>query len=369
MLSSAARPMQCFARMLFVTDRPERSVHLQCRGSAPMYAAMLALAMLVVAGRAPAQTSGDKAAAEALFRNGVELFNAGKYNEACSKFEASQRIDAGLGTQLYLADCYEKMGKLASAWATFREAESIAKGRGDSQRSEVARGRAEKLEPRLPKLWLKVTEASDPNLVVTRDGAVVPRESWGIALPVDPGEHLIEAKAPQKKPFSTKVTVSGERGEVEVTIPALAAAPDEASSTSPAPSEMPETPMQDAPPEPSNGSGQRTAGLIVGGIGVVGLVVGGIFGLQAKSKNDDSLDECRTDDASLCSAEGVALRDDARTAATVSTVAMAVGGAALVGGIVLYLTAPSDTEVGGAPLRVAATATPNAAFMSLRGGW
>src|SRR5581483_3808708 len=100
--------------------------------------------------------------------------NAGKYDEACPKVEASQRLDAGLGTLLFLADCYEKGGKLASAWATFREAESIAAGRGDQPREQIARTRSAALEPRLSKLWIKVVEGNDAAIVVKRDGEPIP---------------------------------------------------------------------------------------------------------------------------------------------------------------------------------------------------
>src|SRR6185503_8821656 len=106
-------------------------------------------------GAAPAalgQSSADKSAAEALFQAGRDLMTQGKYDEACTKFEGSQKLDAGLGTLLFLADCYEKANRFASAWATFREAESIAAGRGDQGRAQVAKSRYGALEPRLSRL-------------------------------------------------------------------------------------------------------------------------------------------------------------------------------------------------------------------------
>src|SRR5689334_4617393 len=150
------------------------------------------MAALCVSPGAGAQ-EGNKAAAEALFTAGRDLMAQGKFSEACAKFEGSQKLDAGLGTLLYLADCYERANRLASAWATFKEAESIAMGRNDQSRAQVAKERYGKIEPRLSKVVVRVADGNDPQTVVKDRGQVVPRESWGIAVPVDAGDQTVEA--------------------------------------------------------------------------------------------------------------------------------------------------------------------------------
>jgi hypothetical protein len=306
---------------------------------------------------------GNKAAAEALFSAGRDLMAQGKFNEACTKFEGSQKLDAGLGTLLYLADCYERANRLASAWATFKEAESIAMGRSDQSRAQVAKERYTKLEPRLSKIVVRIADGNDPQTVVKHHGHVVPRESLGIALPVDAGDQAVEAGAPGRKTWTASVRVEGEGVTVPIDVPVLqmdnAAKPEAA--TTPLPNEPP-PPAADAGAQGSGGSTQRTIGIIVGGVGVVGIVVGTVFGLKAKSKNDQSKDECSTPDPNRCSADGVELRNQALNAAKIGTVGMIVGGVGLVGGITLFLTAPSDkpASASGPSLRIAGGADGSA---------
>src|SRR5690349_11155528 len=114
-----------------------------------------------------AQSATDKAAAEALFQQGHTLLIANKLDEACPKLAESLRLDVGLGTMLYLAECYERSGKTASAWAQFREAQATA-AKDKDPREKVARDRADKLEPNLSKLSIVVTSENDQaDLVIT----------------------------------------------------------------------------------------------------------------------------------------------------------------------------------------------------------
>src|SRR4030095_15910449 len=94
-------------------------------------------------------SASDKASAEALFDEALRAMKEGKYAEACPKLENSQRIDPGVGTLLYLGECYEKIGRTASAWATFREAASQAEAGGQTKRAKAARERIAKLDSKL----------------------------------------------------------------------------------------------------------------------------------------------------------------------------------------------------------------------------
>jgi hypothetical protein len=102
---------------------------------------------------------------------------------------------------------------------------------------------------------------------------------------------------------------------------------------------------------------QRVAGYLVGGVGVAGLAVGGVFAFLAYDKNKKSLDECRKGEPSACTPHGVDLRESAQSAGTVATVATIAGGALVVTGVTLLLSAPSPRESALGSARAKTTAT------------
>lgn len=320
----------------------------------PLALALTFCPLYAAPGVAHAQTSADdKAAAEALFDQGLELMKAGKYAEACPRLESSQRVDPGVGTLLYLGECYEKLGKTASAWATFREAASAASAAGQNDRAAIGNDRAQKLMPRLLRLQLELAPELEglDGLEILRDGKPVARALWGTPIPVDPGEHALEVRAPGHETHRTTFRGEGEGKTATLRLPALKrveGAP--ADATEPAATGSGSAAVGvDA--TPSDGTAQRTTGLVLGGLGVVGVGVGSFFGLRAIQKNKDAEESCS---GSSCSTPGgVDLTNDALSAARISNVAFLAGGALLAGGVVLYLTAPKQREV--ARLHVAPT--------------
>jgi serine/threonine-protein kinase len=312
------------------------------------------LASLTLARGVSAQGSDQKAAAEHLFEEGRAKLLEKSYDEACPKLAESQRLDPSIGTALYLAACYEKVGKSASAWAMFREAGELSAREGDAKRGALARARAEALEPTLSRLAIVVPPpARVPGLAVARDGAEVGAVLWGSAVPVDPGEHRVVASAPGKRPFETTVDVRGPR--VDVTVPVL----DDALAVDPGPAAPAPAPTVVAEPE-GRGNGQRAIGIALGGAGVVGLLAGVVFAVRTSALVDDARARgCDTgkspvqcpDDAN--GREGFAAMSDARTTwRPLQVGALLVGAGLLVAGGVVFFTAPSSQSPSQSPRAV-----------------
>ncbi len=305
--------------------------------------ALVLAACAAVPGVASAQSAQDKAAADVLFQQGKKLMLDNKFSDACPKFAESLRLDTGLGTMLWLADCYERSGKTASAWGQFQEAAETAAKTKDA-REKVARERSKQLEPRLVKLQVVVAESNVvPGLEVRRDGSLIGKPLWGTAVPIDPGSHELVATAPGFKTWEGSIDASAVGKTATVTIPKLT--PDEAPKDAPvvvvAPKEL---------PKGDRGNMQRTIGLVAGGVGVVGVGLGVVFGLSAKSKLADSNANGHCQPNNHCDEIGFQSRSDSKDAATLSTVAFAVGGVALAAGAVLYFTAPKGPQKAGLQL-------------------
>ncbi len=317
------------------------------------------LLALVLPRPAHAQDEAErKAAAEALFQEGRERLTEGKVEEACPLFERSQSLDPAVGTLLNLADCYERAGRLASAWTTYTSAVTAARTRGQQERAEHATARAEALRPKLATLKITVPAGSRvQGLVVRRDGAMVEPAAYDIALPVDAGTRRIEVTAPGCETWSTTVTVTDGAKGLEVVVPALRAelAPQAgeangAPTSTDAPKGQAAAPGADATKEPHSSWLASPSGLMAIG-GVVALGASGYFTWHALSLKSDSLDHCPTSD-NLCDARGVSLRNDARAAGNWATVTGLVGGALLGGALVVYyLDRPSTTATADAQTR------------------
>jgi serine/threonine-protein kinase len=292
--------------------------------------------------------AGETAAAQALFDQARALIEQDRFAEACPKLEESQRLDPAWGTLINLADCYEHVGRTASAWSRFIQVASGSRQAGQTARADAAKARAQALEERLSKLVISVVEAdATAGIVVKRDGVVVGAAQWDAAVPVDPGEHMIEASAPGRRAWRTTVVVGARSDYKKVIVPSLEREPAKASEA-PAPAHGAEA--------ASSWSGMRIAGVTVGAMGAAALGVAGYFGVRALIYKHDSNETCV---GNACTPEGTDLRNKALDAGNLATIFGIGGVISLAGGTVLYVVGrspaaqPTVTVVGAADTHAA----------------
>lgn len=326
---------------------------------ARVVALMISVSLAFPAATARADPSvEDRALAASLFKEGKALMPDDtadpvearrKALAACPKFEESQRLDPSSGTILNLASCYEKIGRLASAWTTYADAVVFAKRDGRADRIAFAKERIAAIEPILSRLVVVVpVEADVPSLEIRCDGRPLRRPSWGHAMPVDPGGHVVEASAPGKRTIRRMVSVGTSSDVQTLTIDRLVDVPMQ----------------QDAP---TSAAASTSSAFVLGGAGVAWLGVGTYLGLRALSKRRESDVECAGTRG--CTSRGVSLNDQARTFADASTASFAIGLAGMGVSAYLFLSSRSApalaapaTGIERGRTRLTMTIVPNAGF-------
>jgi serine/threonine-protein kinase len=309
--------------------------------------ARIALVALVVsvACFVPAMARADAAAARALFDDARKLAASGAFQAACPKFEESYKLDPGMGTLFNLADCWEHLGKTASAWVRFREVADAAGRAGQADREKIARSRAAALESKLSRMIVQVKAPS--GVEVTKDGVAFGSAQWDTPIPVDPGAHTVEAKASGKLPWNQTVEVPP-NGSTTVVVPPLEPAPPEktAKAAGAAVSVGTTVPSADtgAPSTASSWNGQKTAAVILGGVGVAAGVFAVIKLVDYNDKVDSANGICKDACREPANTQAKSILDDARSVRTQAIVAGAIGGASLIGGAVLWFTSSPSTQ-------------------------
>lgn len=301
-------------------------------------------AALVAASPAFAQTTVDRARAQQLFDSGIEDVEAGRFAEACPKFAASQEADPKTSTLLNLGSCYERLGRIASAWGAFREAQGLARRSGRADLEKAARERADALASSLVRMTLEVPPSSRiPGLVVSRDGSKLAEGEWGVGIPVDRGEHWISAEAPGHVPWRKKVSVENDDRTIEVPLLELTGDDDSVVDSE-----------EEPPREKSWWTPQRTTGITLAGVGTAAVITGFVLALVAKGNYDDARSSCGsgTED---CPPDAVSRANDARFVATGGTITIVAGGAFIAGGVAIALFEPwgnSTTSKRGSSTRI-----------------
>ena len=182
------------------------------------------------------------------------------------------------------------------------------------------------VESALPTVVVYAKSGAGADLVdvkVTMDGQPFAMKLDGQAVAVDPGSHAFHFEAADGTVLEETVVVR--EGEKRRSVAAVIRAP-------PAPTPPTGT---EPPPKPSPA---RTAGWIVGGVGIAGIAVGAVFGIVAMGDKNNA--HCTNDVCDPGTVSGI------KNAALASTLGFVGGGVLVAGGAALVLFAPHGTRAG-----------------------
>lgn len=276
-----------------------------------------------------AHAQSTSAAAVALFDEGRAALQRKDFDTACAKFSESNRLEPAIGTAFNLANCEEQRGRLATAWALFKQVAGRMKE--DDPRLAVALERVASLDKRVPRVVLQPGLHTGEQTRVRLDDMELDRASFGSALPLDPGTHQVLIRDQSKPVRSAQLT--------------LAAGETLSFSLEPSTRNAVNAEPQSAPNASSHrilGLSRSDATLTAGVIGGAGLLVGtiaGVVGLNAQAvANADCSDRTRT-----CSQEGYDANQRAKAMALVSSIGLVVGILGSGAATYLYITAPADS--------------------------
>lgn len=300
----------------------------------------------------------ETAAARAVAVEGLKLAQAGNCAGAVPKLERAEKLYHSPVVASRLGECYVSLGRLVEGTEVLRkvlrEPVSGDKTPALTKALERAQQALDAAAPHIAALTIKVPAVSDMNVHI--DGQSVPSALIDTEVPIDPGDHVVEVAAPGFTSATSRVHVGdGEKKSVTLTLardPNAAVAPAPSTTTEPnresasvtseaAPKPAPEP--RAVPPEPRAAAhkSSHTAAYVSWGIGVAGVAAGSVLGLNAMKRYEHLHDQCPGD---VCSGAQSGDLDAAKRVGTLSTVAFGVGGAAILLGTVLFVTAGSGDD-------------------------
>jgi hypothetical protein len=237
-----------------------------------------AAALLAAPSLAHAQAGVNVTQAEALFNQGKDLINQKKYHEACERFAASYKLDEQNSTMLALAACHDLEGKTATAWGEYLLV--VNKSRG-TPAAEYADTKAKELYPRLLKIKIEANVVP-PDIAIKVDGNAIPKESLNAELPLDPGDHDLEAKASGKHDWTKHIKLRAEDSPLKVVLSMEDMTPEELKALQDKQNGVVPPSEEVTPADPV----KRWVGIGLIGVGAVGIGVGVGFLISALGLRD-----------------------------------------------------------------------------------
>jgi hypothetical protein len=155
-------------------------------------AGLIALLLLAPrAGQAQTATEGDGVeTARALFNQGLEYSDAGRWQEAADRFSRAYALKPTASIAYNLAQAYIRLGYLAGGSQLLRRSADDPEATPEVR--EAARTRLRQVTPRLGRLTVQLPR--EPGAFAYLDGRPLESSRIGVTMEVDPGPHLVQAR-------------------------------------------------------------------------------------------------------------------------------------------------------------------------------
>ena len=294
--------------------------------------------------------AGNKEAVRQLSNEADGDFEAGRYQQALEKFQRAYE-SAKVPTLLALiAKTQVKLGHLVEAYEAYHQATILERNdlwvgsiQQDAQRD--AQRSLDELQPRIPRLTIRIEGANPKGVTVRLDDADIPSSLIGVARLVDPGQRRIVGHLGNSEVHAEATLSEGERKEVLLKFPQNEATVPKALPLAPVPpNQAIQTDSGAKQPIPldsdaKHSNSARTWGWIGVGVGTTGLALGATTGIVLAAKHGSITSDCPNN---KCERTFWSDADTFNTLRYVSAIGFIVGGIGTAAGITLLATNPKQ---------------------------
>ncbi len=256
-------------------------------------------------------------AAEQLFNKGVDVRNAGDYEQALSLFQRSYAAYPSTSASYNIAFCEKYLGRTVAAYAHFED--FIRKAKQDDVLVPKAKDEMAQMQTKGPWVRLRGIDELPSGASISLDGLVFHSTGPTMKIPAEPGKHIVVLQLPHEPERRLSVFVTaGETREVNV---------------------------GGDPPSSSK------AGFVVAGVGVASLTAGAITGGLALWYHSEVKRSCAAGESPCTQPEFNAFDDTGKRLSHASTTTFIIGGSFLAAGATMLLWPKAKSkELAIAPL-------------------
>lgn len=330
-----------------------RVVWAQCFRWSLLCAPVLAVAAAPKS--AYAQDKKELSKARAMFQRAIELEQAANYTQALEQFREVGQVRMTPQVRFHIASCEEKLGRLVTALGGYELALADADSVGEDFKTEVDTA-VTRLRASIPKLVIQRGNGAEA-AEIELDGVALGASSVGVPVPLDPGPHSVNAKAPGFEPFSQTVTIAeNEQKAIDIELTAEPQPETTGAGTNLQSAGLTEKPNKKIVP------------YVIGGVGVASLVGAGVlFGLR-QSALSDLESKCGPDRMS-CPSSARGEVDNLKLYNTTAQIALGVGVVGVGTAVTLLLIQRRHDQAPATGLMFTPDAPNAVAGASLRGAF